>query len=678
MATDQHDGDPASPETDIHSVQFMEEFTTCPICEREYEDPRMLPCLHTYCRNCIGKKQKQNGGNFTCDLCKDGTIVKAPAVNLAINTMVAKMKSMLTGDQAESSTESESDASLADKTCTSCEKGNVATCRCQDCREFMCKACKRAHNNVKILRDHTVVTMEQWQKMKEKDPHLDDTNTVNKLCLEHKEPISLFCEICSQLACSDCVVLYHKGDKHRCVAIEEAAAARKQELEAAIRKTQQTAAKFRGAWEILEKTRNELKGSGEQLRTEIKEAIKSEKDDLEDREQRYIGNVDAVVKKNDDKIEENIDKIEMALEKLATAFELGESVLDFGDEYHLLSLDLALRSRLADLQKLQPRLPSEDLSIIDISEITGDDAADATDETDGGKSESTESEQDVSEDTTPVWELASTIGAQGSKEGEFDWCRGVSVSLDGHTIVADWGNDRVQVLDKDGKFVCLLNSDKKPDGRLSMPQDVACLPDGRFVAVDKSKFVRIYDPQGRFYLRFDTSSKDEEIKMLDVELACVTVDRRNRILVGDCKRNVITFHYADGTLLKTLPVVGPSHLATDQRDRIVVSCPRKQKIRIMTKEGKLLLAIDSYGETGKLKPSGVCCDAENNIYVVHKERGGEKGVHMYNDRGQYVASVGSSFREPFDVCLSAEGHVVVSDEDAIKVFRKKPKGSSSE
>ena len=517
--------------------------------------------------------------------------------------------------------------------------------------------------------------MEEWQKMKEKDPQLDNEQGVNKLCPEHKEPISSFCEMCNLLACSDCVVLYHKGQKHRCAAVGDAATSRKQELESIVSKTQQTAAKFRGAWEILEKTRSELKGSADQLRTEIREAIKIEKDDLDERENRYIGNVDAAEKKNNDTIDQHVDKIETALEKLTTAFELAETTLDFGDDYHLLTLDLALRSRLSDLRQLQPTLPSQDLSTIDITEVTGGEGEEA-DKVDGGKSESTESDDDESEDSSPVWEIATTIGSPGSKEGQFDWCKGVSVSLDGHTIVADWGNDRVQVLDKEGKFLCFLNSDNKPEGKLSMPQDVACLADGRFVAVDKSKFVRVYDPQGRFYLRFETSDKDEDVKTLEVELACVTVDRRNRILVGDSKRNVITIHYCDGTLLKTLPVVGPSHIATDSRDRIVVSCPRKQKIRIMTKEGKLLMAVDSYGESGKLKPSGVCCDADNNIFVVHKERGGEKGVHMYDDRGKYVACVTRAFREPFDVCISAEGHVVVSDEDTVKVFRRKTKNSA--
>ncbi|XP_071481075.1 uncharacterized protein [Diadema antillarum] len=668
--------DPASPEHDIHSVQFMEEFTTCPLCERDFEDARMLPCLHTYCKSCIEKQQKQNGGLFKCELCRDGTSVKMKAGELPINAMVAKMKSLLLGDQGESSTESESDTSVTEKTCTSCEKGNTATSRCQDCREFMCKTCFRAHQSIKVLRDHTILTMEEWQKLKQKDPQVDETDGVTKLCGEHKEPISLFCDKCSALACSDCVVLYHKGQNHRCLAIKDAAVTRKQRLETTISEAQQTAAKFRGAWEILEKTRGELKGSAEQLRTEIKDAIKGEKDDLEDRQNRYLGNVDTAEKKNDGKIEGLIDRVEMALEKLVTAFELGESVLDFGDDYHLLSLDLALRSRLDVLKKLQPTLPTEDLSIIDLVEITGEEGVEQEEE-DGPKSESTESADDESEDLGPVWELATTIGSAGSKEGQFDWCRGVSVSLDGHTVVADWGNDRVQVLDRDGKFLCLLNSDKKPDGKLSMPQDVACLPDGRFVAVDKSKFVRMYDPQGRFYLRFETSSKDEDVKMLEVELSCVTVDRRSRILVGDCKRNVITFHYTDGTLLKTLPVVGPSHIATDLLDRIVVSCPRKQKIRIMTKDGKLLMAVDSFGEKGKLKPSGVCCDSDNNIYVVHKERGGEKGVHMYNNKGRYVACVATAFREPFDVCLSAEGYVVVSDEDTVKVFRRKTKDKNS-
>ena len=95
MASDAADGTPTSPEHDIHSAQFMEDFTTCPLCDREFEDPRMLACLHTYCMSCIQKQQKLNGGTFKCDLCRDGTAIRTKAVELPVNAMVAEDESVV-------------------------------------------------------------------------------------------------------------------------------------------------------------------------------------------------------------------------------------------------------------------------------------------------------------------------------------------------------------------------------------------------------------------------------------------------------------------------------------------------------------------------------------------------------------------------------------------------------
>ena len=40
----------------------------CPLCNGEYKDPRVLPCTHTYCFNCIRDKLINNN-RVTCPKC---------------------------------------------------------------------------------------------------------------------------------------------------------------------------------------------------------------------------------------------------------------------------------------------------------------------------------------------------------------------------------------------------------------------------------------------------------------------------------------------------------------------------------------------------------------------------------------------------------------------------------
>ena len=45
------------------------------------------------------------------------------------------------------------------------------------------------------------------------------------------------------------------------------------------------------------------------------------------------------------------------------------------------------------------------------------------------------------------------FGSQGSAEGQFDFPCGVTADLDGHVVVADADNHRLQVLTQEGLFV---------------------------------------------------------------------------------------------------------------------------------------------------------------------------------------------------------------------------------
>ena len=48
---------------------------TCPICPEVYTDPRVLPCGHTFCRQCI-----EAWSELACPVCREGFILPANGV----------------------------------------------------------------------------------------------------------------------------------------------------------------------------------------------------------------------------------------------------------------------------------------------------------------------------------------------------------------------------------------------------------------------------------------------------------------------------------------------------------------------------------------------------------------------------------------------------------------------
>jgi peptidylglycine monooxygenase len=63
--------------------------------------------------------------------------------------------------------------------------------------------------------------------------------------------------------------------------------------------------------------------------------------------------------------------------------------------------------------------------------------------------------------------------------------------------VADWGNNRVQRLDGQGRFVASWGAPGRGPGELATPWDVAVAPDGRVLVADYGNHRVQVVPAGR-------------------------------------------------------------------------------------------------------------------------------------------------------------------------------------
>ncbi|XP_017558551.2 tripartite motif-containing 13 isoform X2 [Pygocentrus nattereri] len=82
------------------AMELLEEDLTCPICCCLFEDPRVLPCSHSFCRRCLEGALDDGGGNrrrqpspFKCPTCRKETARDCLAslqVNYALRSVVEK------------------------------------------------------------------------------------------------------------------------------------------------------------------------------------------------------------------------------------------------------------------------------------------------------------------------------------------------------------------------------------------------------------------------------------------------------------------------------------------------------------------------------------------------------------------------------------------------------------
>ena len=157
----------------------MEDYRVCAICMQDMRNrkPRALPCLHSYCTECLQQLWMTNQSVLVCPSCRKKVKLPSQGVGaLPINFLL-------------SSTEQE--VANRERTCTICKTKPVAIVYCRDCQKDLCHTCRKKHNAIPALQNHTL------------------KNINPDFCSEHKEAIEYYCDFCDTELCSSCILTSH-------------------------------------------------------------------------------------------------------------------------------------------------------------------------------------------------------------------------------------------------------------------------------------------------------------------------------------------------------------------------------------------------------------------------------------------------------------------------------------
>jgi len=193
----------------------LDDITECPICTEVYTDPRVLPCVHTYCLKCIEawSKDKQPGDKLACPLCRKEFIVPDNGVSdLPKNFFVANCLQVKELLSVESKT-SPCEACSGEK--SESEVQNVASVYCVECQMKLCRSCERAHRGVKATRSHKLIAVGDKVNAETLYQSLPPTS-----CDQHvDESLKIYCFDCKLAICMMCYIKSHNG--HKCSDVNE-------------------------------------------------------------------------------------------------------------------------------------------------------------------------------------------------------------------------------------------------------------------------------------------------------------------------------------------------------------------------------------------------------------------------------------------------------------------------
>ncbi|KAM4558951.1 E3 ubiquitin-protein ligase TRIM45 isoform 2-T2 [Odontesthes bonariensis] len=192
----------------------------CNVCKRLYRDPKILPCLHTFCSDCIGQLEPfsasprsrgegaEHGRSGEAQEAKRTATVTVlcPDCDTEVNIPQSGPAGLSTDHLALDEVFLETLVSDAPLGCDLCGEGGAES-RCEVCCVNLCEFCCQAHRRQKRTASHSVQALEELK-------------TRGRLCrpvlcsLHPGQELRLFCQPCDLPVCLECAATLHRD--HRC------------------------------------------------------------------------------------------------------------------------------------------------------------------------------------------------------------------------------------------------------------------------------------------------------------------------------------------------------------------------------------------------------------------------------------------------------------------------------
>ena len=545
----------------------------CPLCIETVKNPKTLPCLHSFCLECLDRHanfaRRQLKATIKCPVCQ--TSFQIPETdtfeNLPSSFHLNRLVDVLALE----------DGSVQSQRCNSCDENNTATSYCFVCQDFLCASCFEAHQRLKATRGHRNVLIDKLQAQ-------DVQELIHRpvMCSQQyheDQPLEFYCEDCKVLICHKCTVVSH--DRHSKTDTQKAAQEQKMQMADAVAKVKAEIVRYES--EIKKQT---------DLRNKNKVEILNEEKKMTDTVEKLIRDLREHVRKMKDKFREiyeaeqkhhatRLENFELVATQLKSCFERCQSILERNFSVEILQTNHAILGRCNELLNVRKPdlymsphihyLMEKKLDLMDRVVVTKTDPSKCLAE---------------GQDSKEVKERKETYFVIVTKDSQGFQCYQQDDKIKVNILTPKGDQLKTDIKDtKDGKYTVTYTLQCAGQHRVEILVNEQPLTGSPWI-------VQVHQHQYQFAFQFGSRGKGqgEFCHISDIDVS----DKTGTIAVADCHNERIQLFSSEGKFRSEIKIDGaPLSVAfTDSGDLLTLVPESDNKLRLFSEEGHFIEHIN--------------------------------------------------------------------------------------
>ncbi len=234
------------------------------------------------------------------------------------------------------------------------------------------------------------------------------------------------------------------------------------------------------------------------------------------------------------------------------------------------------------------------------------------------------------------------IAEPGNKQGQLKKARAIDFGPDGNIYVADTGNNRVQMFNREGEYIYSFGKRGDKTGQFKSPQGIAVNSKGILYIADSGNHrIQIFNSDGIFFHAFGSKSKkskestpEEGTFLIPTALA---IDSKDNLYVVDQENNRIQIFDGNGNFVRSFGKPGssfsefakPVDIAISRNDIVYVAEEENHRIQIFSNDepGPMVFGANARGYGDFQKLNGV--DVLGSMIYVTDSKSDKIRIYSY-------------------------------------------------